>query len=98
MTAAIREVTDGVELDVLVVPRASRSKIVGLHDDRIKVQLAAPPVDGAANAELVVLLAGFFDVAARAVVLVRGATSKRKTVRIVGVTATAARAALDRRS
>lgn len=94
MSAAIREVNGGVELDVVVVPRASRSRIVGLHGDRIKVQLAAPPVDGAANEELVALFAAVLDIPARAITLVRGATSKRKTVRVDGGDATTIRDAL----
>ena len=48
---------DASELDVQVVPRASQSRIVGPHDGRLKVQLAAPPVDGAANTALIDLLA-----------------------------------------
>jgi uncharacterized protein (TIGR00251 family) len=93
---AIREAAGGVEVDVSVVPRASRSQVVGMHGDRIKVQLAAPPVDGAANAELVELLAELIGVPARAVAIVRGATGKRKTVRIADVDVATVRHALDR--
>ena len=94
VSAAIREVNGGVELDVVVVPRASRSRIVGLHGDRIKLQLAAPPVDGAANAELVTLLAQLLGASPRSITIVRGETSKRKTVRIADTDATTIRAAL----
>jgi uncharacterized protein (TIGR00251 family) len=52
-----------VTIDVRVIPRASRSEVVGLHDGALKVRLAAPPVDGAANAELIKLLAKKFGVA-----------------------------------
>lgn len=96
MERAIREVAGGVEVDVSVVPRASRSHVVGMHGDRIKVQLAAPPVDGAANAELVELLADLIGVPARAVAIVRGATGKRKTVRIADVEVATVQRALDR--
>lgn len=84
---AMRELADGVEIDVVVVPRASRSQVVGRHGDRIEVQLAVPPVDGTANTELVELLAAVLDVPTRAITIVRGPTSKRKTVRIAGVDA-----------
>jgi uncharacterized protein (TIGR00251 family) len=94
MTAAIREVAGVVEVDVLVVPRASRSRVVGVHGERIKVQLAAPPVDGAANAALVELLADVIGVPSGAIAIVRGATSKRKTVRIAGVDVDAIRRVL----
>ena len=65
-----------------VVPRASRSRVLGLHGERVKVQLAAPPVDGAANAELLDVIAQACGVHRRAVEIVRGDTSKRKTLRI----------------
>jgi uncharacterized protein (TIGR00251 family) len=82
------------ELDVQVVPRASRSRIVGLHDGRLKIQLAAPPVDGAANEALVDLLAGTLEVPRGAVQVLRGATGKRKTLRIAGLAAADLRARL----
>lgn len=75
----------GVELDVLVQPRASRSRLVGLQGDRLKVQLAAPPVDGEANEALLKLMAEHFAVARRQVSLRRGEASRRKTVAIDGV-------------
>jgi uncharacterized protein (TIGR00251 family) len=67
---------------VRVVPRASRSEIVGAHDGALKVRIAAPPVDGAANAELVRLLAKTFSVAKTQVEIVGGQTSKTKQVKI----------------
>ena len=47
----------GSVLEVLVQPRASRTRVVGEHDGRLKIQLAAPPVDGEANAALIEFLA-----------------------------------------
>ena len=75
------------ELEVQVVPRASRSRIVGLHDGRLKIQLAAPPVDGAANAALIDLLADTLAVPRGDVEVVRGHTGKRKTLRVAGLVA-----------
>ncbi|HSS22349.1 MAG TPA: DUF167 domain-containing protein [Pyrinomonadaceae bacterium] len=69
---------------VRVVPRASRSEIIGEHDDALRVRLAAPPVDGAANEELLRLLARMFDLPLRAVQLVSGNSSKVKTVSVAG--------------
>lgn len=71
-------------LRVLVQPRASRSEIVGPHGDALKVRLAAPPVDGAANEELVRLLAKEYGVPKGAVEIIGGLASRRKTVRIRG--------------
>ncbi len=81
-------------LDLLVQPRASRTRAVGEHDGRLKLQLAAPPVDGAANAALVAFLAEVLGVRRADVVLLRGDTGRRKTVRIAGMTAASAVAAL----
>jgi uncharacterized protein (TIGR00251 family) len=69
-------------LNVRVVPRASKSEIVGLLDGALKVRIAAPPVDGAANAELVKLLAKAFGVSKGNVKIVSGDTSKNKRVSI----------------
>lgn len=70
---------------VRVVPRASRSEIVGEHDSALRVRIAAPPVDGAANEELVRTLAQGFKVARSAIEIIAGHTSKLKTVRVTGV-------------
>ena len=91
----LREVPGGVILEILVQPRASRTRVVGEHDGRLKVQLAAPPVDGEANAALVEFLAGELRVRKAEVTLLRGESGRRKTVRVAGVTAQAVRDALS---
>jgi len=91
----IREVPGGVILEILVQPRASRTRVVGEHDGRLKVQLAAPPVDGEANAALVEFLAGALRVRRSDVSIERGDTGRRKSVRVAGTSAAAARAALS---
>ena len=89
-----RDEAGGVVLEILVQPRASRTKVVGEHDGRLKLQLAAPPVDGEANAALVEFLAGALKVRKAEIAIVRGDTGRRKTVRIAGVSAASAIAAL----
>jgi hypothetical protein len=89
-------VPGGVELSLVVQPRASRSRVVGEHDGRLKVQIAAPPVEGEANAELVELLSDLLGVPKRQVELLSGETGRRKRVRVTGVDVTAAEAALKR--
>jgi uncharacterized protein len=69
---------------VLVAPRASRSEIIGEHDGALKVRIAAPPVDGAANRELIKLLARAFKLPKSSVEIISGTNSKTKTVRIEG--------------
>jgi uncharacterized protein (TIGR00251 family) len=76
---------EDVLLDVFVAPRASRTRIMGVHDGRLKIQLAAPPVDGKANDALVRFLAEALGVARAQVEVVGGPASKRKTVRLAGV-------------
>ena len=84
-------------VDVHVVPRASRSAVVGVHDGCLKVTLDAPPVDGAANDALVALMAKLLGRPRRDVTLVRGQTSRRKTLAIAGVCADAVEALLPAR-
>lgn len=79
-----------------VVPRARRTEVTGRHGDAIRIRVAAPPVDGAANAELIRFVAERVGVARRAVTIASGAAGRRKTVTVDGVTAAAlARALLD---
>jgi uncharacterized protein len=70
---------------VRVQPRAARSEIAGLHGDALKVRLSAPPVDGAANAALVELLAEALGVPRRCVRVVSGMRSRGKVVEVDGV-------------
>jgi uncharacterized protein len=77
---------------VRVVPRASKSKIVGCLDGALKIRLAAPPVDGAANEELIKTLAKFFEVNKAAVKIASGATGKIKQIRVAGANADKLRA------
>ena len=74
---------------VRVVPRASRSEIVGEHDGTLRVRLAAPPVDGAANEALVRLLAEAFNTSRDAISIVSGKSSKLKRVGVRGVSSDA---------
>ena len=77
-----REDSAGVTFAVRVVPRASRSELAGLHDGALRIRVAAPPVEGAANQELVSFLAKRFKVSKAAVTLVSGSNSRNKIIRI----------------
>lgn len=69
-------------LSVYVQPKASRNLIDGVHGDRLKVRITAPPVDGRANAHLLDFLAGAFGVPRRRVTLLAGDTGRAKRIRI----------------
>jgi len=71
-------------LNVRVVPRASKSEVVGEFDRALRVRIAAAPVEGAANDELVHLLARTFKVSRSSVKIVRGSNSRSKQVRVNG--------------
>ena len=77
------ESADAIELVVHVVPGAKRTGTAGEHGDALKIRLAAPAVEGKANAALIVFLADAFGVPRRQVTIVRGETSRDKRVRIV---------------
>jgi uncharacterized protein (TIGR00251 family) len=85
---------DGVRLRLRIQPRASRTEVAGLHGDTVRIRLSAPPVDGAANEELIRFLAATLGVPARAVEITAGHGGRQKTVRVRGVDCTAAAEAL----
>ena len=83
-----------MRLQLHVQPRASRTEVAGPHGGALRIRLAAPPVDGEANAELVAFLARRLRVPKAAVTIVRGETGRRKVVEVAGVSAGDAAAAL----
>ena len=74
----------GAHLRVHVKPRAAKSRVLGVRGGALDVAVAAPPVDGAANDELVRTLARHFGLARGKVVVVTGETSRTKVVRLGG--------------
>lgn len=77
-----READNVVLLTLHVQPGASRSELAGEHGDALKLRLAAPPVDGKANAELIAYLSEILALPRAAIQLASGQTSRRKRVRI----------------
>lgn len=79
---------DGVALLALYIqPKASRNRIVGLHDGALKLAITAPPVDGKANAAVVAFLAAVLGVASKDIAITRGHSSRRKEFAVRGLTA-----------
>ena len=81
-----KEDARGVTFAVRIVPRASRSEIAGEHEGAFRIRIAAPPVEGAANRELIRLLAKKFGFAQNSVEIISGNASKNKIIRITGAT------------
>lgn len=88
------EAPASAHLRVLLSPRASKNAVVGMQGEDVKIKIAAPPVDGAANEALVKFLAKTLGLAADRVSLVAGQTGRRKIVKITGLDEAALRAAL----
>jgi uncharacterized protein (TIGR00251 family) len=86
---------DGVVITLHIQPGAKKTEIVGLHGAALKIRLAAPPVDGKANAALLEFLARKVGAGRTALTLISGQTSRTKRVRVDGVAADALRALLQ---
>jgi len=67
-----------IGIRILAQPKAKESKIIGLDNGMVKVTLAAPPVDGKANKQLLRFLAAFFGIKQKEIKLVSGANSRQK--------------------
>ncbi len=83
----IERTADGAAFNVRVIPRARRSRLAGTRGDALLVRLQAPPVDGAANDELIEVLASALQVPKRAVSIVAGDRSRQKRVKVLGIDA-----------
>jgi hypothetical protein len=86
----------GSRIDVFVKPRASRSAVVGARNGALEVAVAAPPVEGAANEELRILLAEVLGVRRSDVVVAGGAATRSKRIDVAGLGADELRARLRR--
>lgn len=87
MPSLIRDTKGGVVVTVHVQPKAGRTACVGIHGERLKIRLAAPPVEGAANRELLRFLADQLSLPTAAVHIESGERSRLKRIRLEGTTA-----------
>lgn len=85
----------GCVLTVRVIPRANRTALAGERAGALLVRLAAPPVEGAANAALIAFLAECLQVARRQLTIASGETSRDKRIQVSGLSADAARTRLS---
>jgi uncharacterized protein (TIGR00251 family) len=81
----LTEKNGSVVVNVRVLPKSSKSEIIGELDGALKVKLKSPPVDGAANEELIKLLAKEFGVAKSAVEITSGHASKTKQILVADI-------------
>ena len=90
----IQSTPDAVILSVRVIPRAGRSGVAGTRGDALLVRLHAPPIEGAANEELIDVIAEALAVPKRAVSIASGERSRQKRIRVSGIDAATATARL----
>jgi uncharacterized protein (TIGR00251 family) len=76
-----------VRLEVYIQPRASKTELAGMYDGLIKIRIAAPPVENAANRALIKFIAQHLGIAKSCVRVVSGGTNRRKVLEVDGVTA-----------
>jgi uncharacterized protein len=93
----IRDHPEGATFAVRVQPRASRTGIAGTHGDALRIALAAPPIDGRANDELLRYFADLFHVSRTAVNILAGENGRNKVIRIAGRSAAEIALALNER-
>lgn len=91
-----QETKDGTVLTVHVQPKAARTECVGVYGDALKIRVAAPPVDGAANEELIRFIAKQCSIPRTSVLIQSGAEGRRKRLCLKGITADTVMARLNR--
>jgi uncharacterized protein (TIGR00251 family) len=75
-----KENKNGLTLNIYVVPRSSKSEIVGIYNDCLKIKLKSPPVDNAANEELIKFLAEKLNIPKRSIEIIKGHAQKKKII------------------
>jgi len=85
MQIPFRKTKDGIVIEVKVEPRSSKKGIAGIMGNFLKVKLTAPPVDGAANEQLIEVISEATGIRKSSIRVVKGVSSKKKLVEIKGV-------------
>ncbi len=85
MPLEIKKCKEGIQFAASIQPRSSKNGISGLHNDRLKIRLTSPPVEGAANRLCIKFLAEFLDISPSRVSIVQGLTGRNKTIKIEGM-------------
>ncbi len=83
--SCLSESSQGTLFHVLAVPRSSKTEIADLREDRCRIKVKAPPVDGEANAALLAAIAKWFGLPKKSVIQQKGLTGKQKTFLLSGM-------------
>ena len=78
------EKNEKVTITIYVVPRSSKSEIVGIYNDCLKIKLKAAPIDNAANEELINFLAEKLKIQKKNIGIISGTRQKKKVVSVIG--------------
>ncbi|MCZ6790449.1 MAG: DUF167 domain-containing protein [Candidatus Dadabacteria bacterium] len=76
---------NSLNIQVQIQPGSSKDQIIGLHNGRLKIKISAPPVDGKANQNLIEFISKALGVSKSKIEILKGRTSKLKTLKISGV-------------
>ena len=79
-----KENKNGLTLNIYVIPRSSKSEVMGIYNDCLKIKLKSPPVDNAANEELIRFLADKLKIPKKNIEIISGHKQKRKVVCVKG--------------
>lgn len=90
----IADVPGGTKIVLFIQPKSSKNEIVGPHNGALKIRVAAPPIEGRANEELIEFLAKALKLPKRSVEILKGDTGRNKTVHVAGLSAAEVKARL----
>jgi uncharacterized protein (TIGR00251 family) len=96
-TMPVKETEKGLIIEIRVLPRSSRSEVVGIQDGVFKIKLSSPPLDGKANDECVRFLADQLGIRKSQVEIISGHRARKKTVAVTGIRKTDLEALLSKR-
>jgi len=91
----LRKEKDSLSLALHIQPKASKNRIVGLHGEKLKLSVTAPPADGKANKAVVKFLADFFAIPKKKIAIKSGLQSRKKRVLLFGISLAEAREKID---
>ncbi len=77
---------NGIRFSAIIQPRSSKNEVAGIYNEALKIRLTSPPVDGAANKACMRFVAKWLEISPSDVSIVKGLSSKNKTIEVTGLT------------